>query len=262
MTVFENCAYRFIFGSAALLPILLRHKTVFPWRDLKLLLLTAVLGVPVQFLIQFKGLSLTTVSHASLMVGTAPVFLALSSALLLHERLTHFEWIVLALSAFGAMLVAASHDHGSTREHATVVGDLLVLASLLAAVAMILTSKRLIARYDPLHITAASIILGTILLLVFVELIEPVRHHFSSRVWISVAAQGVLATTLAYLFWNWGLARVPASRAGVFLNLEPVVGAILGVLILGDSLTILTVAGGALIIGSAIFFSRRTRATT
>jgi hypothetical protein len=39
----------------------------------------SVLGVPVQYLVQFKGLSLTTVSHASLMVGTLPMLLAIAA---------------------------------------------------------------------------------------------------------------------------------------------------------------------------------------
>jgi drug/metabolite transporter (DMT)-like permease len=55
----------------------------------------------------------------------------------------------------------------------------------------------------------------------------------------------------AFLLWNWGVARVPAGRAAPFLNLEPVVGAALGVGILGDALAAGTVAGGVLILGAA-----------
>jgi drug/metabolite transporter (DMT)-like permease len=50
---------------------------------------------------------------------------------------------------------------------------------------------------------------------------------------------------------------VPASRAGVFLNLEPLVGALLGVLVLGEAWGPETVLGGALIVGAAVVVSRR-----
>ena len=56
---------------------------------------------------------------------------------------------------------------------------------------------------------------------------------------------------------NWGLKRTPASQAGIFVNLEPLVGAILGVSLLHENLGIMAVAGGALIIGGAVYFSLR-----
>ena len=256
MSVNENSAYRFIFGSIALLPVLLRRRTKFAPGDFKLLLFASIIGVPVQFLIQFKGLSLTTVSHASLMVGTLPVLLALSSVVVLHERLTRIEWAMLSVSAVGAVFIAISHSGSSNGPRATAVGDLLIVVSMVAAVGMILASKRLMAEYDPLQVTAEMIVIGTVLLLVFVEVTRPVRFHFAPRVWFAAAAQGILATCLAYIFWNWGLARVPAARAGVFLNMEPVVGAILGFVILHESLGPLALLGGGMIIASAIYFSR------
>ena len=63
---------------------------------------------------------------------------------------------------------------------------------------------------------------------------------------------GLLATTVTTYLWNWGLAQVPASQAGVFLNLEPVVGAVLGVVVLHDVLGPFGVVGGLLVIGAAI----------
>jgi hypothetical protein len=59
------------------------------------------------------------------------------------------------------------------------------------------------------------------------------------------------------LFLLVGFLTVPASRAGVFLNLEPLVGALLGVLVLGDAWGAGTVAGGALIVGAAVVISHK-----
>jgi hypothetical protein len=73
----------------------------------------AIVGVPVQFVMQFKGLQLTMVSHASLIVGTLPVLIALSSSLFLHERLSKSEWLVLLLSPVGVLAIAFSAGHSS-----------------------------------------------------------------------------------------------------------------------------------------------------
>ena len=257
MNVFENCGYRFIFGSLGLLPILWKRPPRF--RDPRawmLLLAASVIGVPVQFLMQFKGLQLTTVSHASLIVGILPVLLALGSAALFKDKLKDYEYGLMLLSALGAVLIAFSRKSAGGPQP-TITGDLLVFVSMFAALVMILISKRLMADYGSLQVTAAMLIIGTLILLAWTEFTHPVRTHFSTRVWLAVIAQGVLATTGAYVFWNWGLARVPAARAGVFLNLEPLIGTILGVVILHERLGTFGILGGALILISAAYFSRR-----
>ena len=259
MNVFENVSYRFIFGSLALAPISFKRPARFRDRHAWLLLLAAsIIGVPVQFLLQFKGLELTTVSHASLIVGTLPVLLALSSAVLFKDKLKRYEYGLMLLSAMGAVLIAFSKK-SSGGPQPTLEGDLLVFVSMFAALVMILISKRLMSDYGSLQVTAAMITIGTVILLIWTEATHPLRVHFSSQVWLAVIAQGIFATTAAYIFWNFGLARVPASRAGVFLNLEPLVGTILGLAILHESLGAFGILGGALILSSAAYFSRRPK---
>jgi len=254
-TVSENVAFRFLCGSIVLLPGLLWKGIRLRGKDLWLLVLASVIGVPLQFLVQFAGLRLTTVSHASLIVGTLPMLLALSSALSLHERLNVVESGALLGSGFGALLIALSKTNVITGPQPTSRGDLLVFVSMLAAVVSILITKRLMEKYDSLQITASMIVLGTIFLVLWVMLSQPWRFRFSRETWTALAAQGLLATAGAYLLWNWGLARVPASRAGVFLNLEPLTGALLGVFVLHETLGITAILGGAMIIGSAVYFS-------
>jgi drug/metabolite transporter (DMT)-like permease len=260
MTVSENVSFRFLFACTVLLPILFRTKTFFQRKDIWILLTASLIGVPVQFLLQFKGLQLTTVSHAALIVGTLPVLIALTSVWLLHERMSRIEWIALLISPAGVLVIALSGRSSARSDGPTLAGDLLVLLSMFAAVAMIVLTKRLTATYDSLQITAWMLSVGCALLLVWVESTHPIRFHFSPIVWTAAAAQGLLATAGAYLTWNWGLARLPASRAGVFLNLEPLVGSILGVGLLHESLGLAAMLGGAMILGPAIYFSRKESA--
>ena len=260
MTVAENASFRFLFACIPLIPFAIRRSTLFRrgnWPDIGLFFAAVVIGFPVQFLVQFKGLELTSVSHASLIVGTLPVMVALMSVAFLRERLNALEWIVFLLSPIGAALIALSSKH-ATRAGPTIAGDLLVLLSMAAAAISILLSKRLLAKYDSIEMTVWMILSGTALLVVWSEAFEPLRFHFSATVWAASAAQGLLATAGAYLCWNWGLARVPASRAGVFLNLEPLVGSCLGVIVLHDTLGAMALVGGAMILGPAIYFSRKS----
>src|SRR5215472_10048459 len=85
--------YRFLFAMVPLAPLMLTHRPGLNRREWGVLALASFLGVPLQFLFQFYGLSLTTVSHAALMVGTMPVILAVGATLFAHERLDSTGWL-------------------------------------------------------------------------------------------------------------------------------------------------------------------------
>ena len=63
----------------------------------------------------------------------------------------------------------------------------------------------------------------------------------------------------SFVLWNWGASRLPAGRAGVFLNLEPVSGALLGVTLLGDTAGPAVLLGGAVVLVAALLVSMGTR---
>jgi drug/metabolite transporter (DMT)-like permease len=260
LSVAHLVLYRFLFASIGFAPVtwraLRRPETRIARQDLSLILIAALLGVPVQFLIQFAGLARTTVSHASLMVGALPVLLAAGSALFVRERVTTGRWVALFASMLGAALIAFGASTGEAGGLASLSGDLLVALSLIVAVAWILISQWLMktGRYSPVTASAYVITVGTLMLAVWVIITEGLPPlHLTARTWASVAASGLLATTLTTYLWNWGLSRVPASQAGVFLNLEPVVGALLGVVLLHDVLGSYAIIGGLLVVGAALF---------
>ena len=261
MPVATMVLFRFVFACAGLLPFIFFDRPRFVGSEWGWVLAASVLGVPVQYLVQFKGLSLTTVSHASLMVGTLPMLLAIAAVLFSGERLHFGGWLALVASTVGAGLIALSSKRTSGTAHASVRGDLLVVLSMFAAIAWILISKRLMRRHSAVMVTACVYWIGAMILAAVVITTSGVPSlHYSTRAWVAVAEQGILATASTTVLWNWGLKRVPASRAGIFVNLEPLVGAILGVSVLHEVLGRMSLAGGALIIGGAVYFNYKPRA--
>ena len=256
MSVSNMVLFRFAFTCVGLVPFIFFERPRFAGSEWAWVFVASVLGVPVQFLVQYEGLSLTTVSHASLMVGTLPMLLAIAAVLFSGERLHVAGWLALAASTCGAGLIAFSGKSASGAEHASVHGDLLVVLSMFAAIAWILISKRLMRHHSAVMVTAYVYWIGTLILgavVISTSGIPPV--HYSSRAWIAVAEQGLIATASTTLLWNWGLKRVPASQAGIFVNLEPLVGAILGVVVLHEVLSRTALLGGAMILGAAVYFS-------
>lgn len=261
MNVGAMVFYRFAFAMLGLLPMLFTHRPGLNYREWTWLTVGSFLGIPVQFLLQFKGLSLTTVSHASLMVGTMPVILAVGAVIFAHERLHALGWAALAVSTAGAALIAlGGARHAAAANGPSLAGDLMVVVSMLIALFWILINQRLIARHSPVVVSAYGLLLGFLMLGICVPPIwgMPPVHGISARAWAALAASGMLCTASTTLLWNWGMTRVPASQAGVLLNIEPLMGSVLGVLILHEHLGGLAYVGGAIIVLAATTLTTRS----
>ena len=252
--------YRFLFAMIPLLPLLLLHWPSFSRREWGLLAVASFLGVPLQFLVQFYGLSMTTVSHAALMIGTMPVVLAVGATFFAQERLDAIGWVAMAISTAGAALIALS-GRSHTAGGSSLEGDLLVVLSCLIALFWILFNKRLMHGHSHLTVTAYGIACGTVMLIPWVLLSHglPPVAQVSMKAWGALAASGILCTATTTLLWNWGMTQVPASQAGVLLNIEPLMGSLLGVFVLGDRLGPTAWIGGAMILLAAITLTTRSQ---
>ncbi len=274
MSVEWMVLYRFLFACLGMAPVIFGRRGRLTRDEMRTMLLAAAFGVPIQFLLQFHGLALTTVSHASLMVGGMPVLLAAGAALFAGERLDAVGWLALCASTVGAAMVVLGGNRETTgRETPTLEGDVLVILSLFAALAWILLSKKLLQTHSAPVVTGYTIYSGMVMLLVWIGgslLLRPWTHqslepmpfaHVSATAWMALAISGVMCTAITTLLWNWGIHHVPASRAGVFLNIEPVVGSVLGVELLGEKLGPYAWLGGALILAAAITLTTRGHET-
>jgi drug/metabolite transporter (DMT)-like permease len=270
MSVEHMVLYRFLLACVGLLPVALLNRVHFTGNEIRILLISSAFGIPIQFLIQFHGLSHTTVSHASLMVGSMPVLLGVAAAMFAGERLDRIGWAALVASTIGAaLIVLGGHRGPAAHGEPTLYGDLLVVLSLCTALSWILLSKKLMHTHSPVVVTAYSIVAGTIMLVVWIlgpMLLNPWRAekvapppfaHVSTTAWMALAISGLACTATTTFLWNWGIHHVPASRAGVFLNIEPALGSYLGVKLLGEHLGPYAWVGGALILGAAIVLTIR-----
>jgi drug/metabolite transporter (DMT)-like permease len=118
--------------------------------------------------------------------------------------------------------------------------------------------------HSPPVVTAYTILSGAAMLVVWTLgpwALSPLTHsqvapppfaHVSMTAWTALAISGLLCTATTTLLWNWGIHHVPASRAGVFLNIEPAMGSFLGVELLGEHLGPFAWVGGALILAAAV----------
>jgi len=156
-----------------------------------------------------------------------------------------------AIALLGTIVVVVNGIPGVT--HALVPhwrGDLLLVLSGLGYASYSLIGRDVLARRDPLDVTARSIVWGALAMapLALLEWWGGLRPALTAGGAAGALYLGVVITALGVVFGDWGLARVEASRAAVFLTVQPIAGALLGVAFLHEPLTVFTAVGGALIV--------------
>lgn len=205
------------------------------------------------------GLARTSASHGALLESLDGLFVVILGALLLRERLRTGIVVSLVFGLTGAALVGLA-EGASGPDRATRVGDGLVVLGIVAAAFYSIAVRRFGGQESALTITAyqfmaASVLVAPVVLATW--LFHGSGLPSAGQSYLGAAlGSGILGTAGAYLLFNVGIARVPAGRAVLVLNLIPVFGTISAVVGLGEQLRALEVVGGVLIVASLFALSR------
>jgi len=208
-------------------------------------------GFAAAFALGNWGLRLSTATNAALLITAEPVSLILLSPLVLGERLSLREGVGAFLTVVGATVVVLNGIPGSSFAIAPHWrGDLLLLLSGVAYAGYSLFGRDVLARHSALPVTAWPAVWGLVLMAPFTlgEVTMGLRPEWTATTIVGTLFLGAVITALGYLVWNWALERVEAPRLAIFVNIQPLAGALLGVLALGEPLTVYTVVGGLLIL--------------
>lgn len=255
---FVRCAL----GSVVLAPLALRGRGFgsITWDDHARIAAMGVLGFGAAFALGHWGLLRSTAANAALLIIVEPLAIVAFSPLMLGERLRRREAAGGALALAGTVVVVLDGIPGVTAGVAPHWrGDLLLVAAGLGYAAYSLVGRSVLRRHPATPVTMLSIVWGAAALvpLAALEWSAGARPAWSAPGVAGVLYLAVVITGLAYLAWNWALERVPAPRAAIFLTVQPVAGALLGVVALGDPFTVFTAVGGALIVAGLTVIAGR-----
>lgn len=217
---------------------------------------------------QFVGTELTNASQGSLLTVLTPVFTVLLGAALLGERLTARTAGGIAVAGVGtAVVLAGRYDLGSVATGNRLGVALLVVASV-AWAGYTVRGVRVVRRYGALRAATYSTLASVPILGVLAagELwylgLSPADIPITVESAFAVLYLGLASTAAAWYLWYKGLEYVPAGTVAVFFFAQPVVGAALGVALLGESLGPGFLVGGALMaVGIHAVSRERTGAT-
>jgi len=209
------------------------------------------------FMVQFEGLAGVTVTLAALLVGAMPALIAVA-AHLMGERVSRASWTGVAAATIGAGLIA-----GKPGGAGTAIGIALSLLSLLIFLAWLIVLKRAPVTRSAMAVPSVTLVVATATVLPVALLLHGAPPLALGTVaWSGIVGQGLLSTFLATAAWQYGAARVDSASAGVFINIEPLIGAALGIGLFGDPAGWPLVLGGVLIVAGSIVVVRGERSDT
>ncbi len=199
---------------------------------------------------QFVGTDLTTASEGALITVLTPVFTVFLAALVLGERLTPIKTAGMAVALVGTVIVLAGQYDLRTIGTGSGMGISLLVVASVGWAAYTVWGKPLIRQYSALETATYSTVLAVPMLAVFVPLELSVRDvavsslSFTPPVLAAIVYLGVVSTAAAWYCWYKGLEYVSAGTVAVYFFAQPIVGAALGSLLLGDSIGLGFVVGG------------------
>jgi drug/metabolite transporter (DMT)-like permease len=201
----------------------------------------------------YLGLRFTTAASATLINGLGPIITGILAALVISEPMSRKQVVGALVALVGVIGLVSGGSLAFWHTSHINPGNLLVLVAVSLWAVYSVLSRRVTSRRSSLSATALSAFLGLPLLLLAAawELrTNPVE--LTPQTLLAVAYIGIAPTVIGFLAWNEGVRRLGSSGAMVFYNTLPLYGALLGYLLLGESIGFTHVVSAVLIIGGGL----------
>jgi drug/metabolite transporter (DMT)-like permease len=226
---------------------------------LPLMVLLSATGFAFNNALSYWALQYTQALNALLIQSSGPLFVALWSLLLFGVRLTRRQVAGIAISLMGVLIIILRGDFGSLAGIQFNRGDLMFAAGLLAfGLYSALMPRR--PKTHQLSLITFTMGCGALLLAPF-SLWEYSTGFTLKSDLLTIATLVyvvIFPSTLAYLFFNRGIALIGPNRAAPFLHLVPVFGSAMAILLLGEQLRLFHLVGYALVLAGVVIASRQT----
>lgn len=245
---------RYLVAIIALLVIgiITQQKWRIRKRDFLIIIAIGIIGNAISIVTQETGTMLSSAQMGAIITSSTPAFMVIFARLLLKEQLTIKKGISVCLATIGVyLIVGVNHVNLSSK-----LGGVSLLIAALTWALMSVLVKRVPSDYSPIVVTTYSILVALIVLTPFVlgrlhsintsQLTHP-------TIWGGVLYLGIVSTAGGFLLWNRGLQMLNASSGGLFFFFQPVVGTLLGWLILGEKIGVTFWLGSILILSGVLF---------
>ncbi len=207
----------------------------------------------------YQGLRLTTATNAALLNAASPIAIALLAAIFLREKMSAKMLLGIVISIVGVGVIVAQGSWQVITAGAYNPGDLIIVATLFAWGIYTTYGRHLMQVVSPLAATTYAYIAGATYLLIACWLTEWEGWQVAETrwdSWLAVAYQSTLGT-FAHFWYYQAVEILGPSRAGVFINLVPVMAIGIAYVFLDEALTLPHLVGGLIVLVGVGVAARR-----
>ena len=250
----ELALYRAILAAILIAAFLFVTKQKIPFREIKkeipLLLLSGV-AMGFNWILLFEAYKYTTVSIATLSYYFAPVIVTAACPVLFREKMSAKQWLCFFMSTLGIVLITGFGDLSAHSNH--IIGIFFGLGAACFYAAVILLNK-FIKKVEGIHRTFLQFIAAILVLIPYVGFTGGVTlSNLSGMGWVCLLIVGFVHTGVTYCLYFSSLKELPGQKAAILSYIDPLVAVLVSVLILGESMTVMQVIGGVLILGFTLW---------
>ncbi|MFH0749645.1 MAG: DMT family transporter [Candidatus Gottesmanbacteria bacterium] len=256
-------AFLRFFIASIILGIVLRKNLALPIKDkhdVKLLIIHALTGITGNITLFFLGLQLTLAINVPVIASSQPIMIFLFAYLILKEKLKLNKVLGMIVGTIGILAIVLEPIYYAGIDGNTLGNFLIVLATISGAIAMLI-GRQLFQKYDPLVLMFWAFVIGTLSFLppALVEYIRQptIFQTLDIRGIVGIIFGSVFSSTIAYTLYAYGLSKIQASDASLFIYIDPIAGAVLSYFMLHEPITIPFLIGAGLIFTGIYIAERR-----
>ena len=250
----ELALYRALMAAALIGIFLLVTRQKIPFAAIKKeipLLLLSGMAMGFNWILLFQAYKFTTVSVATLSYYFAPVIVTILCPIIFRERLTKKQIICFIMSTLGLVLITGIGDLSGANSHLTGILFGLGAAALYATVIML---NKFIKNVEGIHRTFLQFLAAIVVLVPYV-LLTP--HNGLKALdgigWIYLLVVGFIHTGVTYCLYFTSLKDIPGQKAAILSYIDPLIAVVISVTILGESMDLVQIIGGLLILGFTLW---------
>ena len=255
--------YRWFFAGLILLPFTFKeliNKKNYIFQNIGFFIILGISSITIFNSIVYYSLYYTQVISGVLMISTIPVWIIFIASILNIEKTNVFQIIGVGLSLIGVICIITKADLDLIKNLDFNKGDLSMIVAMFAWAVYSALLKKKKYEISQLALLQVVIILGLIFLIpiYFIEMNLGHTIVLGLPFYLTLSYVVIFPGLLAFFFWIKGISIIGANRAGVFLHLMPIFGAIMAMIIFDEKFMYYHLLGAIFILTGITLSNKKT----
>lgn len=228
-----------------------RIRLILNWKEF---LISGFFGIFIFSTLLYWGLNYLTASQVGMITAFTPISILLFAIVLLRENISRQGLIGTVISVIGVFILFLGKSNAE--EAGSWFGGILIILASLSWGIYTALSKKYSNKFDPLTFITGASFYGAILSAISCIGTVRVEHiQMTLETWLAVVYVSTLASVVAFIAWQIGVQQVGAGYSAPFMNLMPVCTLLFGIILLNETVTIISLIGGSISIVGALLAS-------